>query len=65
MPFVNIKTAAPEPSDEQKAQIIAEVSDTLSRILGKDKANILIMIETLDTASVGRNGISLKSKEKK
>ncbi|MFC2429426.1 MAG: 4-oxalocrotonate tautomerase family protein, partial [Campylobacter sp.] len=33
MPFVNIKVAAPEPTKEQKKQIIAEITDTLARVL--------------------------------
>ncbi|MBR8463176.1 4-oxalocrotonate tautomerase family protein [Campylobacter sp. faydin G-24] len=60
MPFVNIKIAAPEPTKEQKGQIIAEVTDTLVRVLGKDPTSVLVMIETLDAESVGKNGVSLE-----
>lgn len=69
MPFVNIKVAAPEPTKEQKKQIIAEITDTLARVLGKDIAAILVMIETLDMDSIGKSGLSLEeikqNKEKK
>lgn len=69
MPFVNIKVAAPEPTKEQKKQIIAEITDTLARILGKDPAAILVMIETLSMDSIGKSGLSLEeikqNKEKK
>ncbi|WP_298052117.1 4-oxalocrotonate tautomerase family protein [uncultured Campylobacter sp.] len=69
MPFVNIKVAAPEPTKEQKKQIIAEITDTLARVLGKDPAAILIMIETLGMDSIGKSGLSLEeikqNKEKK
>ena len=69
MPFVNIKVAAPEPTKEQKKQIIAEITNTLARILGKDPAAILVMIETLSTDSIGKSGLSLEeikqNKEKK
>ena len=69
MPFVNIKVAAPEPTKEQKKQIIAEITDTLARVLGKDPAAILVMIETLDMDSIGKSGLSLEevkqNKEKK
>ena len=65
MPFVNIKVAAPEPSAEQKAQIIAEVTDTLARVLGKDPAAILVMIEALSTDNIGKSGLSLTEIKKR
>ena len=69
MPFVNIKVAAPEPTKEQKKQIIAEITDSLARVLGKDPAAILVMIETLSMDSIGKSGLSLEeikqNKEKK
>ena len=60
MPFVNIKVAAPEPTKEQKKQIIAEITNTLARVLGKDPAAILVMIETLGMDSIGKSGLSLE-----
>ncbi|MGP1485896.1 MAG: tautomerase family protein [Campylobacter sp.] len=60
MPFVNIKIADPQPSKEQKAQVIAEVTDTLVRVLGKDPSSILVMIETLSAENIGKNGQSLE-----
>ena len=60
MPFVNIKIADPQPSREQKAQVIAEVTDTLVRVLGKDPSSILVMIETLSAENIGKNGQSLE-----
>ena len=69
MPFVNIKVAAPEPTKEQKKQIIAEITDTLARVLDKDPAAIIVMIETLGMDSIGKSGLSLEeikqNKEKK
>ena len=69
MPFVDIKVAAPEPTKEQKKQIIAEITDTLARVLDKDPAAILVMIETLSMDSIGKSGLSLEeikqNKEKK
>lgn len=69
MPFVNIKVAAPEPTKEQKKQIIAEITGTLARVLDKDPAAILVMIETLGMDSIGKSGLSLEeikqNKEKK
>lgn len=60
MPFVNIKIADPEPTKEQKAQVIAEITDTLVRVLGKDPAAVLIMMETLKAEDIGKSGKSLE-----
>ena len=65
MPFVNIKLAAPEPTKEQKKQIIAEVTDTLARVLGKDPAAVLVMIEALSTDNIGKSGLSLTEIKKR
>ena len=65
MPFVNIKVATPEPSVEQKEQIIAEVTDTLARVLGKDPAAVLVMIEALSTDNIGKSGLSLTEIKKR
>ena len=65
MPFVNIKVAAPEPTKEQKKQIIAEITDTLARVLDKDPAAILVMIETLSMDSIGKSGLSLEEIKQK
>ncbi len=60
MPFVNVKIADPEPSKEQKRQIIVEVTDTLARVLGKDPSAVLVMIETLKAENIGKSGKSLE-----
>ena len=61
MPFVNVKIADPEPSKEQKRQIIAEVTDTLARVLGKDPSAVLVMIETLKAENIGKSLEELRS----
>jgi len=60
MPFVNIKIAEPEPSKEQKAQVIAEVTEVLVRVLGKDPAAVMVMIETLKLEDIGKGGKSIE-----
>lgn len=60
MPFINIKMAPPEATREQKEQIIAEITDTMVRVLGKNKDRVMIMLETLPAESIGVGGKSVQ-----
>ncbi|AQW86712.1 4-oxalocrotonate tautomerase family enzyme [Campylobacter pinnipediorum subsp. caledonicus] len=60
MPFINIKMAGPEPTSEQKEQIIQEVTDTMVRVLGKNKERVMVMLETLKDDDIGVGGKSIK-----
>lgn len=60
MPYINIKMAGPEPTDEQKEQVIAEVTEVMERVLGKKKERVIVMIETLSPQSIGVGGKSVK-----
>ncbi|AQW83590.1 tautomerase family protein [Campylobacter pinnipediorum] len=60
MPFINIKMAGPEPTREQKEQIIQEVTDTMFRVLGKNKERVMVMLETLKDDDIGVGGKSIK-----
>lgn len=60
MPYINIKMAGPEPTDEQKEQVIAEVTEVMERVLGKKKERVMVMIETLSPQSIGVGGKSVK-----
>ncbi|MBE3021613.1 4-oxalocrotonate tautomerase family protein [Campylobacter sp. RM13119] len=64
MPFINIKTAAPEPTKEQKEQIIKETTEMMVRILGKQKERVMVFIETYDQDSVGVGGKSIEEIKK-
>lgn len=61
MPYVNIKLAGPEPTDEQKEQVIAEITEVMERVLGKKKERVMVMIETLSPQSIGIGGKSVKT----
>ena len=56
MPFVNIRITRDGVTREQKAQVIAEVTDTLKRVLGKDPKLTHIAIEEVDTDNWGWAG---------
>ena len=50
MPFVNIRVTkeAKPVSTEQKKELINGVSDLLVRVLGKNKASIVVIIDEIE-----------------
>ncbi|MCG8493864.1 MAG: 4-oxalocrotonate tautomerase family protein [Sneathiellales bacterium] len=63
MPYVNIKVTregGPEgtgPSDEDKARLIAGVTDLLSDILGKDPSTTFVVIDEVALGNWGIRGL--------
>lgn len=63
MPYVNIKVTqegGPEgrgPSDEEKARLIAGVTDLLSDILDKDPATTFVVIDEVPLTNWGIGGL--------
>ena len=53
MPFVSVRITRDGVTREQKAQVIAEITDTLQRVLGKDPKLTHIVIEEVDTDNWG------------
>lgn len=64
MPFINVKMAGPDPTKEQKEQLISEITDTMVRVLGKKKERVQIYIETFEPSSIGSGGVSLENLRK-
>jgi 4-oxalocrotonate tautomerase len=56
MPFVNVLITRDGVTREQKAQVIAEITDTLERVLGKDPQLTHIVIDEVDTDNWGWAG---------
>ena len=56
MPFVNVRITRDGVTREQKAQVIAEITDTLQRVLGKDPQLTHIVIDEVDTDNWGWGG---------
>ena len=56
MPFVHLQITRDGASREQKAQVIAEITDTLQRVLGKDPQATHIVISEVDTDNWGWAG---------
>lgn len=57
MPFVNVRITKDGVTREQKQQIIAEITDTLVRVLGKDPGHTHIVIDEVETDNWGFAGM--------
>jgi len=56
MPFVHVMVTRDGATREQKAQVIAEITATLERVLGKDPVLTHIVIDEVDTDNWGWRG---------
>ena len=56
MPYVNVRITRDGVSREQKAQVIAEMTETLQRVLGKSPELTHIVIDEVDTDNWGVAG---------
>ncbi|MCW2750862.1 MAG: 4-oxalocrotonate tautomerase family protein [Aeromicrobium sp.] len=59
MPYVNIKITKEGATAEQKAEVIAGVTDVLVRVLGKDPATTFIVIDEVELEDWGIGGLSV------
>ncbi|MBI9085989.1 MAG: 4-oxalocrotonate tautomerase family protein [Desulfobacterales bacterium] len=59
MPFVNIKITRDGVTADQKAQLIKGVTDLLVRVLDKNPATTVVVIEEVDTDNWGIGGESV------
>ncbi len=60
MPYVNIKVTggSEAPSQEQKSEIIREVTSLLARVLNKNPASTVVIIDEVAMDNWGLNGES-------
>ncbi|MCR8679510.1 MULTISPECIES: 2-hydroxymuconate tautomerase family protein [Campylobacter] len=63
MPYINIRVTKEngEPTTEQKAELIEGVTDLVSQILGRNKANTVVIIDEIDMENYGLGAKSIKS----
>lgn len=57
MPYVNVKITKDGVSAEQKRQIVAEITDTLVRVLGKKPEHTHIVIDEIEPENWGFAGM--------
>jgi 4-oxalocrotonate tautomerase len=56
MPYVNIKVTKEGVTSEQKSQLIAGVTELLQRVLNKNPATTVVVIDEIDTDNWGIAG---------
>jgi 4-oxalocrotonate tautomerase len=59
MPYVNIKITREGATTDQKAALIRGVTDLLVRVLGKNPATTVVVIEEVETDNWGIGGESV------
>ncbi|MDY0259631.1 tautomerase family protein [Desulfovibrio sp.] len=66
MPFVNIKVTGGKeaPTAEQKAELIKGATDLLVRVLNKNPATTVVIIEEVDMDNWGVGGQSITERRK-
>ena len=57
MPYVNVRITKDGVTAEQKAQIIAEITETLQRVLGKRPEHTHIIIDEIEPENWGFAGM--------
>jgi len=57
MPYVNIKVTREGVSAEQKAELISGVTDLLVRVLNKNPATTVVVIDEVELESWGVGGM--------
>lgn len=66
MPYVNIKITREGATVQQKAEIIAGVTDVLVKVLDKDPATTFIVIDEVELEAWGIGGLPVsKYREKR
>jgi 4-oxalocrotonate tautomerase len=59
MPYVNIKITREGATPEQKAELIAGVTQLLQQVLNKNPATTVVVIDEVDTDNWGIGGESV------
>ena len=65
MPYINIKITKEGATKEQKEELIAGATELLVRVLGKNPATTVVVIEEVDTDNWGIGGKQVSELRKK
>jgi 4-oxalocrotonate tautomerase len=57
MPYVNVRITKDGVTAAQKAQIVAEITDTLARVLGKRPEHTHVIIDEVEPENWGYAGL--------
>jgi 4-oxalocrotonate tautomerase len=64
MPYVNIKITREGATRDEKAELIAGVTELLARVLGKNPATTVVVIEEVDTDNWGIGGVPVTERRR-
>ena len=65
MPYVNIKITKEGATADQKAELICGVTELLQRVLNKNPATTVVVIDEVDTDNWGIGGEPITLRRKK
>ena len=65
MPMVNVKITREGATAEQKSQVIAEMTEVLARVLGKNPQTTIVIIEEVETENWGIAGEPVSERRKR
>lgn len=64
MPMVNVKITREGATAEQKSQVMAEITEVLARVLGKNPETTIVIIEEVETENWGIAGQPVSERRK-
>jgi 4-oxalocrotonate tautomerase len=64
MPMVNVKITREGATAEQKSQVMAEMTEVLARVLGKNPETTIVIIEEVETENWGIAGQPVSERRK-
>ena len=65
MPMVNVKITREGATAKQKSRVIAEMTEVLARVLGKNPATTIVIIEEVETENWGIAGEPVSERRKR
>ena len=65
MPYVNIRITDEGVTKTEKAELVAGVTELLSRVLGKNPATTVVVIDEVDTDNWGISGELVTERRKR
>ncbi|MEH6544615.1 MAG: 4-oxalocrotonate tautomerase family protein [Porticoccaceae bacterium] len=65
MPYVNIKITDEGVTKTEKAELVAGVTELLSRVLGKNPATTMVVIDEVNTDNWGISGELVTERRKR
>jgi len=65
MPYVNIKITKTGATAKQKAELIKGATELLQRVLNKNPATTVVIIDEVDTDNWGMNGETVSARDAK